>query len=80
MHSKSKVFEKNLLYQRILLDAFTVHERVLFLIHVKYNILLTHTYDKMLTSAKIFTEYKLKAFNKNLIHQKISHTTFFAEI
>ena len=28
MHSKSKVFEKNLLYQRILLDAFTVHERV----------------------------------------------------
>ena len=55
----------------------------LFLAYVKCNILLTHTYEKMLASGYkiyiIFTEYKLKAFYKNLIHQRISQTTFFLQ-
>ena len=33
---------------------------------------LTYAYQKMLTSAKAFTQSKLKVFNKNLIHQRIS--------
>ena len=67
---KSKVFQKNLPKDFIRM----VHRFYDFLLlrYVKCKILLTHTYTKMPPLAKTFTRSKLKVFDKNLTHQRIS--------
>ena len=37
-----------------------------------FYFLLTRPYEEIITSAKIFTQSKLKVFDENLIHQRIS--------
>ena len=69
---KSKMFQKNVLYQNILLVGITILIQIFAAEMCECKIFLSHAYAKILTSAKMFTLSKLKVFDKNLIHQKIS--------
>ena len=63
-------------------DVSLIHKVEIRLLKFIY-FLLTLPYVKMLTSAEIFIQSKLKVFDKNLIHQgfhRVSVPLFVAEV